>query len=68
MKKTDVIEFFGGTEPAVAAKLGVTKQAVHGWGDVVPEGIAYKCQVLSKGKLVVDPKIYDKIKQKRLAA
>jgi hypothetical protein len=68
MRKADVIEFFGGTEPATAAALGVTKQAVHGWGEIVPEGIAYKVQVISKNKLLVDPKVYAKIKQKRLAA
>lgn len=68
MKKTDVIAFFGGTEPAAASALGVTKQAVHSWGEIVPEGIAYKAQVLSKNKLVVDAKIYAKIKEKRLAA
>lgn len=68
MRKADVIEFFGGTEPAAAGALGVTKQAVHGWSEIVPEGIAYKAQVLSKNKLVVDPKIYAKIKEKRLAA
>ena len=68
MKKSDVVKFFGGTEPAAAAALGVTKQAVHSWGDIVPEGIAYKVQVLTNDQLRVDPKVYQKIKQKRLAA
>jgi len=66
MKKSDVIAHFGGTESAAAAALDVTKQAVNSWGEYVPEGIAYKIQVLTKGKLIVDPKIYERIKAKRM--
>ena len=68
MRKTDVIAHFGGTEVSTAEALEVTKQAVHAWGEIVPEGIAYKVQVLSEGKLQVDPKVYRKLKAKRLAA
>lgn len=68
MKKTDVIEHYG-SAVAAADALGVTKQAVNGWGEIIPEGMAYKAQVLTKGKLKVDPKIYDELKQqKRLTA
>lgn len=64
MKKSDVVEHFG-SETAAAAALGVTKQAVNGWDEIVPEGIAYKIQVLTRGKLKVDPEIYRHLKQKR---
>lgn len=67
MKKSDVLNHFG-TEPAVGAALNISKQAVHGWGDIIPEGMAYKLQVITGGKLVVDPSVYRKIKQKRQAA
>ena len=67
MKKQDVIKHFE-TEVAAAAALGVTKQAVNGWGDIIPEGMAYKCQVITGGKLVVDAAVYRKQKKARLAA
>lgn len=68
MNKTAIILFFGGTAQAAAKALEVTKQAVNGWGEVVPEGIAYKAQVLSNNRLVVDPQVYRRLKKKRLAA
>lgn len=67
MKKTDVIKHFG-SAVAAAHALDVTKQAVNGWGDLIPEGMAYKAQVITGGKLVVDPAVYRKIKKQRLAA
>lgn len=67
MKKTDVIKHFG-SEVAAAHALDVTKQAVNGWGEIIPEGMAYKAQVITGGKLVVDPAVYRKIKKQRLAA
>lgn len=67
MKKSDVIKHFG-TASAAAEALEVTKQAVNGWGPVVPRGIAFETQVITGGALVVDRQIYRKIKAKRLAA
>lgn len=67
MKKTDVIKHFG-NEPATAAALDITKQAVHGWSEIIPEGMAYKTQVITGGKLQVDPAVYRKLKEKRQAA
>ena len=59
MKKADVISHFG-TESAVAEALEISRQAVNKWPDVVPEGIAYKLQVLTAGHLRVDPAAYRK--------
>lgn len=67
MKKSDVVKHFK-TETEAAAALEVTKQAVNGWGDIIPEGMAYKAQVITGGALKVDPSVYRKLKQKRLAA
>jgi hypothetical protein len=67
MKKADVVKHFG-NESAAAGALDVTKQAVNGWGEIVPEGIAYKAQVITGGALKVDPAIYRKIKKNRMAA
>lgn len=57
MLKSDVIAHFK-SPSAVAEALGVTIAAVSGWGDVVPEGSAYKLQVLTEGHLKVDPALY----------
>ena len=67
MKKKDVISFFGGNIQTAGA-LEVTKQAVNGWGDIVPRGIAYEVQVKSKNALKVDPAIYSRMKQRRQRA
>lgn len=67
MKKADVVKHFK-SETQAADALEVTKQAVNGWGDIIPEGMAYKCQVITGGALKVDPAVYRKLKQKRLAA
>ena len=67
MLKTKVIKHFG-DGPRTAAALEITKQAVTGWGEVVPRGTAYEVQVLTKGQLKVDRSIYRKLKEKRMAA
>lgn len=51
MLKKDVVAHFG-TQEAVAQALGITRQAVQQWPDVVPRGRAYELQFLTKGKLV----------------
>jgi hypothetical protein len=60
MKKTDVVAHFGGTQVKVAEALGITKSAVSQWPEVIPEGIAYKIQVMTAGVLRVDPAMYTK--------
>lgn len=57
MLKSDALAYFG-TPSAVAEALGITVAAVSMWGDVIPEGSAYKLQVVTDGALVVRPKLY----------
>lgn len=57
MNKTAVIEYFGSHRKAAEA-LGLTSQAISMWKNPIPEGVAYKVQVMSKGKLRVDPTVY----------
>ena len=59
MRKEVVIKHFG-TEVAVAEALGISRQAVNKWPDTVPEGVAYKLQVMTAGLLRVDPNDYPK--------
>lgn len=54
MKKSDVLEYFGGAAKTASA-LGVTRSAVSQWGDTVPESSAYKIEVLTGGALKADP-------------
>lgn len=58
MKKSDLIRHFR-TQSKAAAALGVTKSAVSQWADIVPEGIAYKAQIITGGALRADPALYD---------
>jgi hypothetical protein len=59
MKKAEAVAHFG-SELKLAAALKISKQAVNKWPDVVPEGTAYKLQVLTGGRLQVDPSLYRK--------
>lgn len=67
MLTSDAVEFFK-TQTAVAAALGISDAAVSKWGEVVPEGSAYKLQVITRGKLRVDPKLYKHTKHSTVAA
>ena len=61
MKKQTVIEHFK-SATAVAAALGISRQAVSDWPDIIPEGAAYKLQVITAGLLRVDAAVYAKKK------
>jgi len=53
MKTEQVIEHFG-SHQAVAEALGISRQAVHMWGEYVPEGRAWQLQVITAGALQVE--------------
>lgn len=57
MRKADVIAHFK-TGKATAEALGISPQAVSKWPEIVPEGMAYKLQVITAGHLRVDPAAY----------
>lgn len=44
----------------IATALGITVGAISQWGDVVPEGQAYKLQSITNGELQVRPELYRK--------
>lgn len=58
MKKSDLIRHFG-NQSKTAEALGITKSAVSQWPEIVPEGIAYKAQIVTGGALRADPALYD---------
>jgi transcriptional repressor of cell division inhibition gene dicB len=61
MRYTEAINHFG-SEGELAAALGITRQAVNLWKapDLVPKGTAYQLQVITAGRLRVEPKLYEK--------
>jgi DNA-binding transcriptional regulator YdaS (Cro superfamily) len=59
MNKATVIEHFGNAS-STADALNITRQAVSQWGDIIPEGMAYKVQAITGGDLSVDPAMYPK--------
>ena len=50
MKTEEAIRHYG-SRRELAGALGITTQAVHDWGDEVPELRAYQLQVLTDGAL-----------------
>lgn len=63
MLKSDVIAFFG-SAAATGRALGITKGAVSNWPAIVPRGSAYQVEVVTRGKLRVDPAVYAVPKKK----
>lgn len=57
MLKKTALEHFG-TAAELARAIGRTPQAIDEWPEVVPEGMAYKIQVITGGKVQVDPTLY----------
>jgi len=62
MLKTEALKFFG-SKMAIARALGVKRQAIQGWGEVVPIRRAFVLQDLSRGKLKVKPELYREQRQ-----
>jgi DNA-binding transcriptional regulator YdaS (Cro superfamily) len=54
-----------GNRRKLAEALGITSQAISQWGKrgQIPEGVAYKLEVLTKGVLKVNPVDYIPVKQ-----
>ena len=57
MKRDDVVRHFGNVAQTARA-FGISVSAVYQWGEVVPERIAYKAQILTGGVLQVDASAY----------
>ncbi len=58
MLTSKAIEHYG-SEAAVAEALGISRQAVNKWGELVPPLSAARLEKLSDGKLRFDPDLYD---------
>jgi DNA-binding transcriptional regulator YdaS (Cro superfamily) len=57
MRKVDVKKHFKSYNAAAKA-LGISRSAVHQWPDRVPQGAAYKLQVITGGRLQVRAEMY----------
>ncbi len=53
MKKSTVIEYFGGKRQ-VAEALGISREAVVMWPEIVPPLRQYELEDITGGKLVAD--------------
>ena len=66
MKTADVLAYYAKHQPtarplyAIAAAIGVTRQAIEQWGKIVPEGSAYKLESITAGELKANPQDYRK--------
>ena len=61
MKTLDAVKFYGSRQK-LADILGISRQAVYAWGTYVARGAAYRLQVMTGGKLVVDETKYKRRK------
>ena len=59
MRKSEVIEHFGGVSKTAGA-LGISHPAVCRWGEVIPEKQAFVIERITKGKLKYDASLYQK--------
>lgn len=59
MRKSEVIEHFGGVSKTASA-LGISHPAVCRWGDVIPEKQAFVIERITKGKLKYNASLYQK--------
>ncbi|CAB4223435.1 DNA-binding transcriptional regulator DicC [uncultured Caudovirales phage] len=66
MLKETAIKHFG-SAAAVGRAIGRAPSAVTEWPDVVPEGMAYKIQVITGGLLQVDQALYQKTRERATA-
>lgn len=67
MLKTEVVAHFG-SQQAVADALNLSKQAISRWEDIIPQGVAYRLQIVTGGVLQVDPSVYSKAAREARAA
>ena len=54
MTTDEAIEWGGGTQRALADKLGISQPSVAGWGERPPPLRQLQLQALSLGKLIAD--------------
>jgi hypothetical protein len=64
MQKKEVIKYFGSVQK-MADALGVTRQMIYLYDDILPEMIAYKIEVITNGALRVVGSDYDEIKEEK---
>lgn len=57
MFTSDVIEHFGSAQ-AIAEALGISRQAVGQWRELVPPLSATRIEKISNGELAFDPDVY----------
>lgn len=57
MKTQDVIDYFGSVRN-VAEALGLSVQAIYGWGDSVPRSRWAHIELATKGKVKRDKPVY----------
>ena len=62
MYTDDAVQHFGGRRQ-LAEALGISRQAVEQWGNLVARGVAYRLQVMTKNELVVDEAKYKRKKK-----
>jgi hypothetical protein len=61
MKTKDVMAHFGNNQKNVCRLLGLSPAWVNHWGEIVPEVCAWRLDHITRGKLKIDPALYDRL-------
>ena len=57
MKKSDVVAYYGSNNKT-SKNIGLTRQAVDFWGDIIPVTWALKLDKLTNGELKFEKELY----------
>lgn len=63
MKTSEAILWAGGTQVALAARLGINQPSVAGWGDYPPPLRQIQIEQLSGGVLRAEPDVFNQAKR-----
>lgn len=65
MRKADALAHYENDTHKLAAALGISRQAVEQWGELVPETSAWKLQAITGGAIKVNAAAYAKLKKQK---
>ena len=68
MTKIEAIEWAGGTQDDLAAKLGIKQPSIANWGEFPPPIRQLQIQRLSRGRLKAEPGVLSPLKAPAKAA